>query len=586
MSTGARYYVWAFLILISTAASHRTLSAQTAASSPPPAVEGRVFAIAAEDPNEGNVIYVGGNFRVGEGVSQIQNLARWDGRSGQWSAVGSGLQGTVFALAVKDGQLYAGGDFTSTGDRVPVNYVARWNGSQWHPLAEGALRPVFALVPNPIGKGIYLGGQEGVSFYDESSIRPLPQGPTNGARAAATIDGALYVASDGVLWKYSPLQDPRRWETVPGVAPSAVTADGSRVIAAGAFNEWNRSGLGLWDGSAWSPVDAAGPLAGNVSNRSIAALAIGPNGWICAGGFFYLDQPDSNMDHFTCFDGQRWDSLQSRLGTNATDVVQTILNTPAGLYIGGTFTAAGGTPGANTIALWNGKVWNALTPGIPVSSATATPSPTPSATLSPAATATPVLTPTAPPSSAPSNNGQFQITGVIVDIHNTPIAGCKITLDGCVSGETVTDAKGVFSFSGPAKPGTAVIIPSAPNYVFSTSVYSVQIQAVQVTQTQTINNVSITGAPSVQAAQYGIEGIKTQRSVRAIRIVIKSPAAPDGSPVVVVLKGTKDAARDRVVAQTQMRNGRGRVRLRRSDVKGGKYLMVYLNGSSRRIRIR
>ncbi len=42
-------------------------------------------------------------------------IARWDGAS--WSALGSGTNSTVFALTVGDGELYAGGQFSTAGGK-------------------------------------------------------------------------------------------------------------------------------------------------------------------------------------------------------------------------------------------------------------------------------------------------------------------------------------------------------------------------------------------------------------------------------------------------------------------------------------
>ena len=61
------------------------------------------------------------------------HIAKWDGAN--WSALGSGMNRTVYALAVDGaGDLYAGGDFTTAGG-VSANYIAKWNGSAGRPWA-------------------------------------------------------------------------------------------------------------------------------------------------------------------------------------------------------------------------------------------------------------------------------------------------------------------------------------------------------------------------------------------------------------------------------------------------------------------
>lgn len=55
---------------------------------------------------------------------------------GRFIAFGEGFNNTVQALAVVNGELYAAGDFTASGN-TPVSKVARWDGTQWQPVGAG-----------------------------------------------------------------------------------------------------------------------------------------------------------------------------------------------------------------------------------------------------------------------------------------------------------------------------------------------------------------------------------------------------------------------------------------------------------------
>ncbi len=93
----------------------------------PPGVNGVVRA-AAVGPN--GEIYVGGDFTMAINSSgnyfPANHVARWDGSG--WSALGSGVDNTVTALAVTpQGELFVGGYFTSAG-AASANHVAKWNG--------------------------------------------------------------------------------------------------------------------------------------------------------------------------------------------------------------------------------------------------------------------------------------------------------------------------------------------------------------------------------------------------------------------------------------------------------------------------
>src|SRR2546426_4242054 len=74
-----------------------------------PGADGTVYAAAVD--GSGN-LYIGGRFTVVGGVI-ANNIAKRDGSN--WTALGSGMNGGVWALAVSGTNLYAGGSFTTAG---------------------------------------------------------------------------------------------------------------------------------------------------------------------------------------------------------------------------------------------------------------------------------------------------------------------------------------------------------------------------------------------------------------------------------------------------------------------------------------
>jgi hypothetical protein len=60
-------------------------------------------------------LYAGGDFTQAGG-SAANDIAQWNGSS--WSALGSGMNYAVYALAASGGTLYAGGIFTTAGTNV------------------------------------------------------------------------------------------------------------------------------------------------------------------------------------------------------------------------------------------------------------------------------------------------------------------------------------------------------------------------------------------------------------------------------------------------------------------------------------
>jgi hypothetical protein len=85
-------------------------------------------------------LYAGGDFTLagGTGASQI---AKWDGSI--WSALGSGLNSVVYALAAPNRDLlYVGGNFTTAGGKFSAHAA----------MANIGVVPVFtSIVPNPSG---------------------------------------------------------------------------------------------------------------------------------------------------------------------------------------------------------------------------------------------------------------------------------------------------------------------------------------------------------------------------------------------------------------------------------------------------
>ncbi len=115
-----------------------------------PGTNGIVKAVAVD--GSGNV-YIGGDFTVA-GTVAARRIAKWNGSA--WSALGEGLNGPVYALAVIGSDIYAGGNFGTAGG-VPANYIAKWNGSTWSALGSGMDSQVNALAVS--GSDLYAGGR-------------------------------------------------------------------------------------------------------------------------------------------------------------------------------------------------------------------------------------------------------------------------------------------------------------------------------------------------------------------------------------------------------------------------------------------
>jgi hypothetical protein len=78
-----------------------------------------------------NELYIAGGFTIANG-SAGDNIMRWDGT--QFHDVGGGLNGGVYKMHEFGGNIYVCGAFTMAGS-VPINnWMARWDGFQWHSI--------------------------------------------------------------------------------------------------------------------------------------------------------------------------------------------------------------------------------------------------------------------------------------------------------------------------------------------------------------------------------------------------------------------------------------------------------------------
>jgi len=99
-------------------------------------------------------LYAGGNFTIAGGIA-ANYIASWNGVA--WAALGAGMNQIIWALEIgHDGLLYAGGQFTTAGG-IGANYIASWNGAAWAALGVGTDNFVYALAIAPNGD-LYVGG--------------------------------------------------------------------------------------------------------------------------------------------------------------------------------------------------------------------------------------------------------------------------------------------------------------------------------------------------------------------------------------------------------------------------------------------
>jgi WD40 repeat protein len=283
-------------------------------------VDGEVRVMAVL-PN-GDLI-VGGSFNTA-GPIATRGIARYNPALNAWSAVG-GVVGSVNALVVlPNGDLLAGGSFSSAGG-ISANNIARLNTSTnaWSPLAQGVgggqVNAILALPGGDFVVGGYFSSAGGVIASAIARFSPtnntwsaMGSGVYGGVRALALLPNGDILTNGRIGGLDADIDYVARYNVSTNVW-SALPGSLSRL------NAYNHP-------------------------PAVSSLIVLPNGDVIAGGDF--DSAGKCLARFSATNGN-WSPLAGGVGPAdaATPSVDAILRLPSGdLVVGGTFTAAGGTP--------------------------------------------------------------------------------------------------------------------------------------------------------------------------------------------------------------------------------------------------
>ncbi|MBX3323034.1 MAG: hypothetical protein KF757_08605 [Phycisphaeraceae bacterium] len=378
----------------------------------------RVQDLVVFDDGTGAALYAGGAFSTAGGVT-VNNIAKWNGTS--WLALagsqGTGVSSTVNTLAVFDDgagpALYTGGHFTFAGG-IPVNRIARWDGTEWTSLtgSNGEGLTAVTFVPNVRdmvvfddgkGAGLFVGGvfttaggtaANRIAKWDGSEWHSLSGPSGNGinefVNALAVFDdgtgpvlyaGGMFSTAGGISVENIAAWNGSEWSTMPGVQDSSSDASissliqfddasGSKLIVGGVFNTAGGEqceSVASWSGSQWTAlVEPANKIGTTHEVHSFATYDDGSGPALFVGGPFTRAGGVDIFYGIAKWDGQTWSELNgpgpySGL-TRAADCLVVFddgLGGGPALYAGGSFTLASGIT-ANRIARWNGTTWSAL----------------------------------------------------------------------------------------------------------------------------------------------------------------------------------------------------------------------------------
>ena len=260
----------------------------------------------------GNLI-VGGNFSAADKLS-VNSIVQWDGSN--WSTLGSGMPvGVVSALTIYNGNLVAGGSFSIAGGNA-ANNIAQWNGTTWSALGSGTNSQINALA-------VYNGNLIAAGYFDSAG---------------------------GIRTKNIAMWNGSKWQSLGSGLNNwvmALTVYNGSLIASGKFDSAGgipSRGIAQWNGTNWSPLGS-----GFKNIAFYSSLAVW-NGNLIAGGYF-----DSAggvpANGIAQWNGSNW----SGMGTPAGSGVEAITIYNGNLVIG---KFSGTNTYTSVLEQWNGSSWS------------------------------------------------------------------------------------------------------------------------------------------------------------------------------------------------------------------------------------
>lgn len=290
-----------------------------------------------------------------------------------WIDVGGGTNGTIRTLAVYNGELYAGGQFTNAGGAT-VNGVAKWDGNNWSSVGLNAnyLNKLFVhnnelfacgsfLFPGPVSSAVVK--FNGLTWEADTII----QYTVGGLKNFTTFNSDLYVVGNinflninGNYIFYGDIAkwNGTNWDTLNGGIDgyhltflNDAEVFNNELYVGGHFTSASgvpANNIARWNGLGWDSVGTG--LGGTIHTLKVYNGALYAGGWLNLG---LAKWDGSNWNHVgnTGISGGMWTGVDA----------MTIFNNE--LVVAGDFDMAGNIP-ANNIASWDGTIFKTFGSGI------------------------------------------------------------------------------------------------------------------------------------------------------------------------------------------------------------------------------
>jgi hypothetical protein len=330
-------------------------------------LNGTVRAIAVLDASN---IFVGGSFTAA-GATSVSNIARWNSNNNAWTALGSGTNGQVNAISVLDSSnIFVGGSFSLAGGLSNAKFVAKWNNNTtaWSTLTSGLSKTQTTNLF--ISSGVY-----SIACLNSTNV---------------FIGGAFDTCNDGTVTSYSYCimrwnNNASSWSNIlnnyvfGGVLCIAIL-DAANIFISGAFSNVTLLGgcIGIFK---YNNLNGTASAIGNgVANSNTAttqpvwSISILDSSNIFVGGVFANATREDTTKVPNTTNIARWNNntqIWSAVGSGmlnpaATNAAYSVYNICAvdtsTIFVGGNFLSVNGITNTSYMAMWNNNTstWLAL----------------------------------------------------------------------------------------------------------------------------------------------------------------------------------------------------------------------------------
>lgn len=246
-------------------------------------------------------------------------FAATSSHSQSWNALGSGINGTVNAAIVFNGQLIVAGNFSS-----PANNIARWDGSTWSALGSGTNGVVNAL-----------------TIFNNTLI----------VGGAFNNIGNNIASWNGAAWTNLGLGTNDTVYTL-AVYSSLLRAGGTFTTAGGI----NCRRMASYSGTTWASMPNN---VNNGANNTVYSFALYNADLICGGSFTSVGNNQTANRIVRYNSSGTFTAMGTGIDQGQVNALAVLSST---LYVGGTFTSIGAST-VNRLARWNGTNWNTVGAG-------------------------------------------------------------------------------------------------------------------------------------------------------------------------------------------------------------------------------